>query len=188
MKLKVHSFIETSLGNGPGRRCVLWLQGCSLNCPGCFNVDTHDFSGGEQLTVAHVLSLINAAQQEFGITGLTVSGGEPLQQAEEIVTLLELVREKTDLSTVVFTGFTFEEVSAMPISERIKRCVDVLICGRYIESMRVATGLAGSTNKTFHYFSERYQQSDFDDISVGEVIIDEKGRLVLTGIDPLRLR
>lgn len=188
MNLKVHSFIETSLGNGPGRRCVLWLQGCTLNCPGCFNADTHDFSGGEQLTVAEVLSRIDAAQQEFGITGLTVSGGEPLQQAEEIVTVLELVREKTDLSAVVFTGFTFKEVSAMPVFQRLKRCVDVLICGRYIESMRVATGLTGSTNKTFHYFSERYQQSDFEDVSVGEVIIDEKGRLVLTGIDPLRLR
>lgn len=188
MKLNVHSFIETSLGNGPGRRCVLWLQGCSLNCPGCFNADTHDFSGGEQLSIDEVLARINAAQEQFGVTGVTISGGEPLQQTEGTVALLELVRQKTDLSAVVFTGFSFEEVSAMPVFQRLKNCVDALICGRYVESMRVATGLQGSTNKTFHYFSERYQQSDFDDVSVGEVIIDEKGRLVLTGIDPLRLR
>jgi len=188
MKLKVHSFIESSLGNGPGRRCVLWLQGCSLNCPGCFNTDTHDFAGGEHIAVADVLSQIEAAHERYEIEGVTVSGGEPLQQPEEIACLLELLREKTDLSVVLFTGFTYQELSTMPVFERLTRCVDVLICGRYVESMRVAAGLTGSANKSFHYFSERYRQSDFDDVAVGEVIIDEKGRLVLTGIDPLRLR
>jgi anaerobic ribonucleoside-triphosphate reductase activating protein len=176
-----------SLGNGPGRRAVLWLQGCSLNCPGCFNQETHDVSGGELLYVDDLFLKITEAQARDQIDGLTVSGGEPLQQAELLVALLELIRTKTNLSSVIFTGFSFEEVVSMPVFERLKNCVDVLICGRYIEDLRVGSGLTGSANKTFHHFSERITQADFEAVGVAEVIIDEKGDLVFTGIDPVRL-
>ena len=41
----VHGFVPVSRANGPGRRAVLWFQGCTLNCPGCLNQASHPFEG-----------------------------------------------------------------------------------------------------------------------------------------------
>ena len=41
----VHGFVPVSRANGPGRRAVLWFQGCKLNCPGCWNQASHPFEG-----------------------------------------------------------------------------------------------------------------------------------------------
>jgi anaerobic ribonucleoside-triphosphate reductase activating protein len=49
--LRVHHFLPLSYANGPGRRAVLWVQGCTLGCPGCFNPETHRNRGGEQVTI-----------------------------------------------------------------------------------------------------------------------------------------
>ena len=94
--------------NGPGRRAVLWVQGCSLACPGCFNPETHAIEGGQSIAVAEFFDLIDSQAGE--IEGLTVSGGEPLQQLEALTQLLRLVREHTELSVLLFTGLRLEEI------------------------------------------------------------------------------
>ena len=74
--LRLHGFEPCSAANGPGRRAVLWVQGCTLACPGCFNPRTHDRSG-DQVGVDELFSRID--QLGDRIEGVTVSGGEPLQ-------------------------------------------------------------------------------------------------------------
>lgn len=76
MTLRLHAFLPRSRANGPGWRSVVWVQGCSLGCPGCFNPQTHNREEvGEAVEVAEVMQRILAA----GTEGVTVSGGEPLQ-------------------------------------------------------------------------------------------------------------
>ena len=74
----MHHFLAGSRANGPGRRAVIWVQGCSLGCSGCYNPATHDTKSGEWIEVANLLGRIKALNQE--IEGITLSGGEPLQQ------------------------------------------------------------------------------------------------------------
>lgn len=183
-RLGIHSFLPASKVNGPGDRCVVWVQGCSLACAGCFNPETHSFTAGQETSVDELFRRVKAIEN---IEGITVSGGEPLQQSEAVVRLLERIRKETALTSLVFTGFRFDEASKLPIFERLRSCVDVLICGRFQEDKRLAEGLIGSSNKTVHFFSDRYSMEDLDDVPDCEVFISADGEVVFSGIDPLRL-
>jgi anaerobic ribonucleoside-triphosphate reductase activating protein len=183
--LQVHSFLASTRANGPGKRCCLWLQGCSLGCDGCFNPETHAVSGGKGHAVDEVFQWISQAP---GIEGLTISGGEPLQQRHELLELLELVRSKTDLSVLLFTGFAVCELEKMGCLSQLERLVDVLIAGRFVADESLKSGLIGSSNKTVHYFSERYTDADLNQVPVAEAIISAEGEISLSGIDPLILR
>src|SRR3990172_12478082 len=97
MKIYLHAFEPSSRANGPGLRAVLWTQGCSLGCPGCFNSETHDPGAGREVDVELLAGEIAG---RHGIDGVSISGGEPLQQAEALCELLERLRP-TSLSILV---------------------------------------------------------------------------------------
>jgi anaerobic ribonucleoside-triphosphate reductase activating protein len=178
MTLRLHAFLPRSRANGPGWRSVVWVQGCSLGCPGCFNPQTHSREeGGETLEVAEVMRRILAA----GTEGLTVSGGEPLQQADAVVALFEAARA-AGLSTLLFTGLTWEEVQRLPLAPRILRCVDVMMAGRYVVERRVAHGLLGSANQTVHLLSPRHTLEEIAATPEAEAVILPDGRVLLSGI------
>jgi anaerobic ribonucleoside-triphosphate reductase activating protein len=120
------------------------------------------------------------------IEGLTVSGGEPLQQRRALVRLLQAVRQQTTLSIIVFTGFAWEEVQRMPEAERLLKCVDVLIAGRYDHTQRLARDLRGSANKTVHFLTNRYGPADLAGVPVAEVAIGPDGEMWVSGMDPPR--
>jgi len=177
MTLHLHAFLSRSRANGPGWRSVVWVQGCSLGCPGCFNPQTHGREEGETLEVAEVMERILAA----GTEGLTVSGGEPLQQAEAVVTFLEAARA-AGLSTLLFTGFAWEEIQRLPQAPRILVCVDVMVAGRYVAEQRVAHGLLGSANQTLHLLSPRHTLEEIAATPEAEAVILPDGRVVFSGI------
>ena len=191
-ELFVHQFLPVSEANGPGRRAVLWLQGCSLGCPGCFNPQTHSTSEltslsesegwPRRISVAEALELIAAAPE---IEGLTLTGGEPLEQLPAVLSLLGEIRERTPLSVLVFTGYCWAEVPRLPGGGELLLLADVILAGRYVARQRVAAGLLGSANKTVHYLTDRYRPEDVEQTPEAEVVISAEGRVVLTGIDPL---
>jgi anaerobic ribonucleoside-triphosphate reductase activating protein len=138
--IRVHAIEPRSRANGPGARFVVWLQGCTLGCAGCFNPATHG-GGGTPMTVDDVM-----AQVPADAGGLSLSGGEPLQKAAAIVPLLEAARAR-GLSTLAFSGYTREEIEALPSGPEVLARLDVLVDGRYVAAERLATGLRGSANQ-----------------------------------------
>lgn len=182
--LRLHAFIPFSRANGPGARAVVWTKGCTLGCAGCFNPDTHPFTDGELIAVDDLFQRIVALKET--IEGVTISGGEPLQQLRPLVALLRRVREETDLSVLVFTGYTWDEIGRMPEVDALLALVDVLISGRYDQTQRLARDLRGSANKTVHFLSERYTMDDLQAVLPAEVIITAEGEVVISGIDPVK--
>jgi anaerobic ribonucleoside-triphosphate reductase activating protein len=81
------------------------------------------------------------------IEGVSILGGEPLQQRRGVLALLQLIKT-TRLSVLLFSGFSLEEIRRMPEADQLFSLVDVLIAGRYDDTKRLARGLQGSTNKT----------------------------------------
>ncbi len=165
---------------------AIWLQGCTLGCPGCFNPETHSRETRDQLSFDQVFERILPAQNE--IEGITISGGEPLQQRKPLLGLLQRTRRETSLSVVVFTGYEDTEIKMMPDIEALLSCVDVLIAGRYVDNLRTARGLCGSANKTIHLLSERYRMADLEAIPEAEVVLTPEGDVLTSGIDPLRIK
>ncbi|MEW6279296.1 MAG: 4Fe-4S single cluster domain-containing protein [Candidatus Eremiobacterota bacterium] len=176
--LRLHHRLASSRANGPGLRAVLWFQGCSLGCPGCFNPETHAFEGGERLHPDEAFEWLRGLPD---IQGVTFSGGEPLQQPQPLLALLQRLRRDTHLSTLLFTGFRWEEIR----HHEILKNLDVVLAGRFQAEHRVARGLLGSSNKTVHFLTDRYGPADLAELPEAEVVIDAEGNLVFTGIDPL---
>jgi len=177
-RINIHAVIPSSRVNGPGRRMVVFFQGCGRGCPGCFNPQTHHDGGG----------LIKTPQQVFdeyltdGIEGVTISGGEPFEQPDVLTALLRLARMRYGLTLVVYTGFTIEELQKNPQRARALKYTDVLIDGPYEEAMKEPTLLArGSTNQRLIFLSERYQLADFYMPGKAELTISSEGVVTGTG-------
>ena len=80
---KVHSIQTLGTLDGPGVRFVVFLQGCNLRCKCCHNPDTHSLDGGKEYTPEEILGEALRYREYFGTEGgITLSGGEPLLQAE----------------------------------------------------------------------------------------------------------
>ena len=180
--VRVHAIDPRSRANGPGARFVVWLQGCTLGCPGCFNPTTHDAAAGRQMAIADVVAQLAAASVE----GLSLSGGEPLQQAPAAVALLQAARDR-GLSTLAFSGYTREEIQVLPAGPAVLARLDVLIDGRYRAGERLATGLRGSANQRIQLLTARYTLADVEATPVAEIRIGRTGEVTLTGVDPLKV-
>lgn len=105
-EIRLAGIIYESLVNGPGMRRVFFAQGCKHNCKGCFNPETHDFSGGE---IKDMDDLIKDTLDNPMIKGVTFSGGDPLEQAEKFAYMAKKFKEK-GLNVWSYTGYTYEEI------------------------------------------------------------------------------
>ena len=91
---RVHSIQTLGTLDGPGVRFVIFMQGCNLRCGCCHNPDTWRFEGGQMYTADELLKKILNYRTYFGKDGgVTVSGGEPLLQAEFVYELFELCHD-----------------------------------------------------------------------------------------------
>ena len=183
MKIRVHAFEPRSRANGPGARFVVWLQGCTLGCAGCFNPTTHDAGGGRELALDEIVD----EMRRSGSEGLSLSGGEPLQQPAAALALLDAARA-LGMSTLAFSGYTRQEIDALPGGPDVLARLDVLIDGRYVAGERFATGLRGSANQRIQLLTDRYTLAEVEATPTGEIRIGPDGVIVLTGVDPLKLK
>ncbi|HEY0477579.1 MAG TPA: 4Fe-4S single cluster domain-containing protein, partial [Kofleriaceae bacterium] len=184
---RIHAFEPRSRANGPGARFVVWFQGCTLGCAGCFNPTTHDAGGGRAIALDELVAELTRATQSAGIEGLSLSGGEPLQQPAAARALLDAARA-LGLSTLAFSGYTIDEIRALPGGPDVLARLDVLIDGRYVASDRLATGLRGSANQRIQLLTDRYARADVEATPVAEIRISPTGDVILTGVDPLKLK
>lgn len=91
---RVHSIQSLGTVDGPGVRFVVFVQGCNLRCKCCHNPDTWAVSGGIEYTAEELLKKALNYREYFGAEGgVTVSGGEPLLQAEFVHSFFRLCRE-----------------------------------------------------------------------------------------------
>ncbi len=144
--MNYHNITNIDMVNGEGLRVVLWLSGCAHHCEACHNPETWDDKSGILFDEEAKKELFMYLQEEF-ITGLTLSGGDPLylNHREEVESLLKQVKEKLPNKTVwVYTGYLWEEIK----EEKMMDYIDVLIDGKFqIEKVSSKYPWAGSTNQ-----------------------------------------
>jgi anaerobic ribonucleoside-triphosphate reductase activating protein len=188
VNVRVHAIEPRSRANGPGARFVVWFQGCTLGCAGCFNPATHDPGPAlvGELSIAELTRQLRLAR-DAGSEGLSLSGGEPLQQPLAARALLEAARA-LEMSTLAFSGYSIDEIRALDAGPAVLALLDVLIDGRYVASERLASGLRGSANQRVHLLTDRYTLAEVEATPVAEIRITTTGELVLTGVDPLKLK
>lgn len=183
--------------NGPGQRAVVWTQGCTLRCAGCWNPQTHDFNDLAGVQISPYNLAVKIASIE-GIEGLTLSGGEPMYQAPELFCVICYLKgRRPDLSIGMFTGYTRKELDEghfqvrpdtfsledrVFIWERLKERLDFAIMGRYDKQQPVFDKpLRSSANQELVLFSQRYSESDFIPPEVEMVVYDDTAKTQVTG-------
>lgn len=136
---RVH-FPVTALG--PGRRLGIWVQGCSIRCPGCISSDTWT-KRAPDIEVDELLDRIQPWLQECD--GITISGGEPFEQPEAFEQLLHEIRKLSRVSILVYSGLPLEELASCEVVKQ--GLVDCLISDPFDVSMGQTKYLRGSDNQ-----------------------------------------
>lgn len=135
-RIRVSGIVEESIVDGPGLRYVVFTQGCPHHCAGCHNPGTHDFNGGYELSISHILGQI---QENPLLSGVTLSGGEPFCQPEVMGILAREVKAMKK-NIFIYSGYTFEQLQEMakqnPAIKELLILCDTLVDGRYIEELR----------------------------------------------------
>lgn len=147
-KVRVAGVVKESVVDGPGLRFVVFAQGCPHRCPGCQNPQTWDPAGGTEVAVDELVEQVMANPL---LKGVTLSGGEPFQQAGAFSRLGEEVR-KLGLDVVTYTGYTWERLLAAaqddPETRRLIEASDYIVDGPYVEGLKdLALPFRGSRNQ-----------------------------------------
>lgn len=177
--IAVHAWMARSRANGPGSRAVVWTQGCTLGCAGCFNPTTHPVAS-PAITVNELVDQLIA--EDPSADGLTISGGEPLQQPTALQALIHAWALQAGTGVIVLTGYTWTEITASPQLSAASAGADLLICGRYNQARHLGAGLRGSANKEYRFLTSRYCPADLQATAELEVIIGPDGSRTVTGI------
>ncbi len=144
VQLRVAGVSEESVVDGPGLRFVLFLQGCRSHCPGCHNPQTWDFEGGELVSVQEVL---NRIQGDPLVHGVTLSGGEPFEQAEALVPLAAELKQR-GYHLMAYSGYTFEKLAERPECRKLLSLLDILVDGPFILAQKsLELRFRGSSNQ-----------------------------------------
>ena len=110
--MNIHSVIYGTRANGPGLRAAVWVQGCALGCPGCQNPESHVFDE-RGLTDGDGLASHIVRNAHPGVSGVTISGGEPMHQAVSLNDFLCGIRaRRPDWSIGMFTGYSLQELTS----------------------------------------------------------------------------
>ncbi len=134
VQLYIASIRAHAIGEGPGRRTAIFVSGCSIRCPGCQNPHLFERSAGRAMTVDEVMAAVITAKD----AGVSLLGGEPLDQAEGVAKLCAALRAQ-NIHTIVYTGYLYEKLIARSQSDaavrEILEAADVLVDGPYVEAL-----------------------------------------------------
>lgn len=158
-RLRIAQLVPDTEAEGPGRRFALWVQGCSLRCPGCCNPEMFSAVGGTEVEVDALAERILGTP---GIEGISLLGGEPFEQAPTLAALCRRIRP-SGLSVMVFSGFTLAELRAChsPGVAELLAETDLLVDGRYERNLpERRRRWIGSANQVMHFLTGRYAPSD----------------------------
>ena len=146
--IKVAGIVQESIVDGPGIRFVVFVQGCYHKCEGCHNTHTQDFGGGEEISIQ---SIIDQVKENPLLDGITLSGGEPFEQADSVSILAEQLKS-LDYNVITYSGYTYEQIMEKALADdswlRLIENTDVLIDGRFeIEKRNLMLNFKGSENQ-----------------------------------------
>lgn len=169
--MNYHKIEKTSVANGDGVRCVLWVSGCSLHCRGCHNPQTWDLDSGVLFDDVAKQELFEVLSKPY-IQGVTFSGGHPLEYENlpDVYNLIKEIRTRFPEKNIwLYTGYTLSQAdfdttvdicwdNGLLRNYIIAMC-DVVVDGPYIEEQRdITLKFRGSKNQRLIDVKETLKQ------------------------------
>ena len=168
MNGRIHSFQSLGALDGPGIRYVVFMQGCPLRCSCCHNPDTWSFDDGKEFSAEEIIAKAVRYKDYFGNEGgITVSGGEPLMQAEFVNELFELCH-KAGINTCLDT-------SGCVMNDEVKKLLNVtdrvLLDIKYVSDELYRRHVGCDLNIVIQFLE--YLDSENIPVTLREVIIPQ---------------
>lgn len=138
-----------SIADGDGVRVVVFVSGCLHNCKGCHNPASHSFTAGRPFTLKLQDEIVDYIRTTPFISGITLSGGDPMYSAAELLPFIQRIKTEVPNATVwVYSGFTYEEIERDQEMIALLKLCDVLVDGLFILEQRDITLVyKGSSNQ-----------------------------------------
>lgn len=158
--LRWSRFVAATDAEGPGTRAAVWVQGCAVRCPGCFNPHLWAARGARLDDPAALAATWVTEAEEAGAEGITLLGGEPFDQAGALAVVAEAFRS-AGLGVMAFSGYTLDRLSAWattrPGIARLLAATDLLCDGPYLADLPDAhRPWIGSRNQSIRALTPRY--------------------------------
>ncbi len=185
--LYLYNHISSTKVLGANNRFAIWVQGCDKRCENCIVPDSWSkHSGGYYMSIDELADIVLKSKD---IQGLTISGGEPFLQSEQLKNLIGLLNAKRDdLDYIVYTGLNYDDLIQNEQHSELMDCIDLLIDGEYIDELNHDTPLIGSSNQGVYMLSQsgkklavHLQQASSREI---EYIVKNQDELFMVGIPP----
>lgn len=143
--LRLSGLVSDSIVDGPGLRLAVFTQGCPHGCPGCHNPQSHDPAGGYDMDIAEIVEKV---KKNPLLAGITLTGGEPLLQAEACLALVRLL--PPGLNVWLYSGWTYDEIMEKGDAQQsaLVQACDVMVDGRFLLAERsLSLRYCGSRNQ-----------------------------------------
>ncbi|WP_395639424.1 4Fe-4S single cluster domain-containing protein [Pseudolysinimonas sp.] len=159
--LRWSRFLASTTAEGPGTRAAVWVQGCSVKCPGCFNPHLWAERGGRDDAPAELAQAWVAEARAAGVEGITLLGGEPFDQAAAL-SVVATAFQDAGLTVMTFTGYTLEQLDAWSAERADIRSLlettDLLADGPYLANRPdTVRPWIGSTNQGLRALTPAYR-------------------------------
>ena len=146
--LRVLYIYDETIADGDGLRLSIYFSGCSHNCFGCHNPDSHDPEKGVLLDSVLAAEIVNKVNTNPLLDGITLSGGDPMFNPEALLEFLKFLKEKTKKNIWCYTGYTYEQLLKDPLRAECLKYIDTLVDGPFIMALRdPSLSFRGSSNQ-----------------------------------------
>lgn len=180
--MRIYNYQDGVKRLGPGTRFVLWTQGCLRKCERCMTPESQDVKGGKEISIENLAQKIISAKRE----GITISGGEPFLQSNDLCELIIRVRKIIDIGVIIYTGYTYEELINSKDSgkKQLLQLSDLLIDGPYVDELNDGMNLRGSSNQRVITLTDRYAQNvwEYGSKKAEIEIFVKENKMVMVGV------
>lgn len=151
--MRILTITTPDMENGLGCRVTLWFAGCSRHCQGCHNEHSWNYNQGKEFTSEEVQNKINELVSERYINGITLSGGDPLDQDNKSLCdlydfLVNFKKSYPNKDIWIYSGGIFDELIKNENICNILKISDVLIDGPFVKELYDRDlAFRGSTNQ-----------------------------------------
>lgn len=142
---------------GPGRRIGLWVQGCTIHCPGCVSQDTWAADPAKTMSVTDIVAWCRKVTDNK-LDGVTISGGEPFEQPAGLAALLHALRAwrreaNLDFDILCYSGFPLKTLKRKHAG--VLALLDAIIPEPYVDNLPLTGVWRGSSNQPLVALSDR---------------------------------
>lgn len=134
-KLRILGTYKETVVDGEGLRYSIYFAGCTHACKGCHNKESWCPDNGTLITEEYLDKIINEINSNPLLDGITLSGGDPLYNPEEMLEIIKYLKEKTGMNIWLYTGYTIEELRKDNKRMAVLEFADTLVDGKFIQKL-----------------------------------------------------